>query len=137
MPVHYTGMLDFQTMSPVTQGTVGLGIAIGFFTKRGYTVSLPLNDNQDYDLIIDDGKLNRVQVKTTRQKAKNGRNHVVLLKSVRHNKTKNHVYLFDPKSVEYLFVVTDEERQYLIPSNEVTALNTPTLDGRYDRVKVC
>jgi hypothetical protein len=46
------------------------------------------------------------------------------------------VRLFDPSAVEYLFVVTENEEQYLIPSSEVTALNTLTLDARYARFKV-
>ena len=31
----------------------GLGIAIAYYTSNGYTVSTPLNDTQDYDLIVD------------------------------------------------------------------------------------
>ena len=30
-----------------------MGIAIGYFVAQGYTVSVPLTDSQDYDLIID------------------------------------------------------------------------------------
>lgn len=37
------------------RGAVGLGAAVAYFTKLGYIVSIPLNDSQDYDLIIDDG----------------------------------------------------------------------------------
>jgi hypothetical protein len=123
-------------MHTVSQGTVGLGLAIAYFTKKGYTVSLPLNDNQKYDLIADDGKLNRIQVKTTRQKNRNGRSYMVLLKSVRHNKNENAILLFDRSAVEYVFVVTETEDQYLIPASEVTATNALTLDARYERFKV-
>ena len=31
----------------------GLGIAIAYFSTNGYTVSISLNDTQDYDLLID------------------------------------------------------------------------------------
>ncbi len=31
----------------------GLGIAIAYFSVNGYTVSIPLNDTQDYDLVIE------------------------------------------------------------------------------------
>jgi hypothetical protein len=129
-------MLGFRALTTVSQGTVGLGLAIGYFTRKGYVVSLPLNDNQGYDLIIDDGQLNRVQVKTTRARTKNGRHYKVLLKSVRHNKTVNRVHLFDKTSVEYLFVVVEDERQYLIPSGDVGVLNTLTLDERFEKFKV-
>lgn len=36
------------------QGNIGLGVAIQYFTENMYLVSLPLNDSQDYDLIVED-----------------------------------------------------------------------------------
>lgn len=41
--------------NPKKQGDAGLGVAIGWFTTHGYTMSVPLTDSQDYDLIVDDG----------------------------------------------------------------------------------
>lgn len=38
------------------KGRAGLSLAIAYFGCNGYTVSLPLNDTQDYDLIVDDGE---------------------------------------------------------------------------------
>jgi hypothetical protein len=34
-------------------GRIGLTMAINYFTINGYTVSLPINDTQWYDLIIE------------------------------------------------------------------------------------
>lgn len=43
-------------------GRIGLSMAINYFICQGYTVSLPLNDTQWYDLIIEkDGVLKTVQ----------------------------------------------------------------------------
>lgn len=39
---------------------------MGRLLQKGYSVSVPFGDNQRYDLIFDDGKLNRVQCKTGR-----------------------------------------------------------------------
>jgi hypothetical protein len=65
-----------------SQGDVGLAIAIAEFTKRGWVVNLPLSDNQNYDLVVDDGELlKKVQVKTTRFKRKDSKNWVVQLKT--------------------------------------------------------
>ena len=48
------------------KGDTSLGIAIAYYVSKGYTVSIPLNDTQDYDLIVDkNGYLKRVQVKST------------------------------------------------------------------------
>ena len=35
------------------KGNAGLGIALAYYSTNGYTVSIPLNDTQDYDLIVD------------------------------------------------------------------------------------
>ena len=42
------------------QGDIGLSQAIAYFAKEGYTVCIPLTDSQDYDLIVENGKLWRV-----------------------------------------------------------------------------
>ena len=36
-------------------GNAGLAMAIAYFGSNGYTVSVPLNDTQDYDLVVDMG----------------------------------------------------------------------------------
>ena len=54
-------------------GNSSLAIAISYFVCNGYTVSIPLNDTQDYDLVVEkDSKLYRVQVKGTTFKTKFG-----------------------------------------------------------------
>jgi hypothetical protein len=55
------------------QGDAGLGQAIAYFTMKGYEVALPLTDSADWDMIVEiDGKLNRVQVKTSSQLSESG-----------------------------------------------------------------
>lgn len=52
-------------MNSKKQGDIGVGKAIAWFVAKGYTVSIPLTDSQDYDLIVDlAGTLSKVQVKT-------------------------------------------------------------------------
>ena len=47
-------------------GRLGLSMAINYFTVKGYTVSIPINDTQWYDLIIEkDNKFYTVQCKAT------------------------------------------------------------------------
>lgn len=47
-------------------GRIGLSMAINYFTLQGYTVSLPINDTQWYDLIIEkDDVIKTVQCKAT------------------------------------------------------------------------
>ncbi len=47
-------------------GRLGLSYAIVYYSELGYTISLPLNDTQWYDLIIEkDGIIQTVQCKST------------------------------------------------------------------------
>lgn len=63
------------------KGNTSLGIAIAYYASNWYTVSIPLNDTQDYDLIVDkDCLLKKVQVKSTACKTKYG-NYQVALKN--------------------------------------------------------
>ena len=48
------------------KGNSGLGMAIAYFSTNGYVVSIPLNDTQDYDLVVEkENMLKKVQVKST------------------------------------------------------------------------
>ena len=40
-------------MTTVTQGGIGMSAAIYKLTSLGHKVSIPLIDNQEYDLIVD------------------------------------------------------------------------------------
>ena len=47
-------------------GRLGMSYAIAYYTRVGYTISVPLNDTQWYDLIIEkDGVFQTVQCKAT------------------------------------------------------------------------
>ena len=51
------------------KGRAGLSLAIAYYGTQGYTISLPLNDTQWYDLIIEkDGIFQTVQCKFTASK---------------------------------------------------------------------
>lgn len=92
-----------------------MGIAIWYFVAQGYTVSVPLTDSQDYDLIIDTAEwLKSVQVKTTRYK-KYGK-YVANLKISWGNKSWEKTKLFTENNSDYLFILTEDWTKYLIPN---------------------
>lgn len=101
------------------QGDAGLGIAIGWFSENGYTVSVPLTDSQDYDLIVDkDDVLQRVQVKTTTYQRKGVYQVSMTIKGGNRSgigKIKKFVHT----TIDLLFVVTSERDIYLIPTDRV------------------
>lgn len=118
------------------QGNIGIGQAIAYFTLNKYTVSIPLNDSQDYDLIVDDGNgLKRVQVKTTKCKSKN--NYVASIRTCGGNQSWNKVSkFFDNTTVELLFIVCDDGTMYCIPTENVKCKSAITLCNKYKDYKI-
>ena len=112
--------------NPREQGLLGLTDAIQGFGANGYSISLPLIDAQPYDLIVDDGeRLQRVQVKTTTYRSPYGI-YGVSLATRGGNQSFNTSKPFDPGSAELLYVLTDSDERYLIP----TEIPTERIRGR-------
>ena len=114
------------------QGNLGLGKAIGYFVSKGYTVSLPLNDTQSYDLIVDiNDNLFRVSVKTSRNTS-NGVSYSVNLRNTGGNRTGTVRQIpFDNNSCDLLFVYTADEKTYLIPSKKIDSINSICVGNKY------
>ena len=109
------------------QGLVGLSSAIDWFVRNEYNVSIPLDDSQAYDLIVErDNKLFRVQVKTTYCKVKYNI-YKVQLETAGGNQSFYTRKKFDNTICELLFILTDDNEQYLIPTNEVQATRSINL----------
>lgn len=130
-------MLPFNRANPRKQGDVGMGSAVGWFAANGYTVSLPLTDSQDYDVVVDDGSgLSRVQVRTTRHRKPNGFYEVGLRVKGGNRSGTGKVKHFDPTKVELLYLLTEAGDKYLIPSTAVGGTRSLTLGTRYESFRV-
>ena len=113
-------------------GNSSLGIAISYFVCNGYVVSIPLNDTQDYDLIVEkENKMYRVQVKGTSFKTKFGIHQVALKSS---GGTKGSFYkTVKDTNVELLFIVTSDNKLYLIPINDIKNKYSLNLGNEYNK----
>ena len=117
------------------KGNSGLGMAIAYFSTKGYTVSIPLNDTQDYDLIIEkDNKLETIQVKSTGCRTKNG-TYQVALKSCGGTKGKTYKTVIDTH-VDKLFIINSDKEMYLIPLEKIYNRATLNLCEKYKKYKV-
>ena len=98
------------------QGNIGLAQAIAYFTSMCYTVCTPLNDSQDYDLVVDiDNILHKVQVKTTNYKVPSGSYQACLKSS---GGTKGKIYsTVSEGNCTLLFILCGNGDRYLIPHN--------------------
>lgn len=126
--------MNWKNLSTQAQGNIGLGNAIAHFTEVGSTVSIPLNDCQDYDLIAEiDNELKRVQVKTTRHKKPSG-NYSASMKSS--GGTSGIIYDYvNQGSCDYVFILTEDGTRYLIPAKDV-GNSSVTLSPSKDKYKV-
>lgn len=117
------------------KGNASLGVAIAYFAANGYTVSIPLNDTQDYDLIVDkNNKLEKIQVKSTGCKTKYGV-YQVALKSCGGTKGETYKTIIDT-DVDKLFIVNELKEMFLIPKEELTNKTTLNLCEKYKQYKV-
>ena len=117
------------------KGNCGLGMAIAYFSTNDYTVSIPLNDTQDYDLIVEkNGILQRVQVKATGCIGKGG-NYQVALKSCGGTKGKTYKTVIET-NVELLFILAENKNMYLIPRETIENYSTLSLCEKYAKFKV-
>lgn len=118
------------------QGNFGLGKAIEYFTSKSIPVSIPLNDTQKYDLVVDiDNKLYKVSVKTSRQQNENG-TYTVALKKCGGTGKSNYVQLFDNKSCDYVFALLGNNKTYLIPSDKIESTTGITIGNKYTEYEV-
>jgi len=118
------------------QGDVGLGTAIAYYTQEGYTVCIPLTDGQDYDLIVENGEMQRVQVKTTRQKKSEGVYEVNLRVFGGNRSGKDIVKKFDNEKVELLFVLCENGDRYNIPAGVIKSGNCIVVGRKYKEYKI-
>lgn len=90
-------------------------MAINYFTFQGYTISLPINDTQWYDLVIEkDGKFQTVQCKCTDTEINE-----ISLRST--GGTRGSVYdrVTNHSELDYLFCVSKERNMFLIPVSDI------------------
>lgn len=117
------------------KGNSSLGIAIAYYSSNGYTVSIPLNDTQDYDLIVDkDNVLRKVQVKSSSCKTKYG-NYQVALKSCGWTKGRTYKTIIET-NVDEVFILLENLEIYIIPVEEIKNKSTLNICNKYHKYRV-
>lgn len=116
------------------KGRAGLSLAIAYFGSNGYTVSLPINDTQWYDLIVEkNGVLQTVQCKFTASKDK-----TINLRSSGGTKGETYDNVLN-HSLDLLFCADDQKNLFLIPfsdlvkagnKNIITLRTQPTMNNQ-------
>ncbi len=109
------------------QGNIGLAKAMYELQVLGYRNSIPFTENQKYDLICEkDGKLNKVQIKTTKQCSKY-RIYSANLRTLGGNQSYHTAKKREEGDYDLLYVLTDDNISYLIPEKAITAKSAISL----------
>ena len=102
-------------------GRIGLSMAINYFTINGYTVSIPINDTQWYDIVVEkDGLFQTVQCKATS-------GDVIDFRSTGGTKGIEYDNLLNHSELDYLFCVNGNLEMWLIPIKDITTTKQITL----------
>lgn len=110
-------------MNSNLKGNIALGQAIAHFTNNGYIVSLPLNDSQKYDLVIEkENVFSTVQVKYTSEKSKNGKSYICTLKTTSGTSRKK-IYSLTDTNIDLLFCFCENCEKFLIPIKDIKNFN--------------
>lgn len=89
-------------------------MAINYFTCQGYTISLPMNDTQWYDLVIEkDGVFQTVQCKATGNIEKS-----IYLRSMGGSAGKVYDNVLN-HPVDLLFCLDNEQNMFVIPVSKI------------------
>lgn len=108
-------------------GRIKLSMAINYFTINGYTVSVPLNDTQWYDIVVEKDK----HFYTVQCKATMTEDDTIRLKSC--GGTKGIVYdnIINHPELDYIFCVNKNFDCWLIPIIDIiNSGNTETIQLR-------
>lgn len=118
------------------QGDWGMGVAIAYFTSKGYTTLIPLTDSQEYDLVFEDQnkELKKVQVKTSTREIREGV-FAVQLKTCGGNKSNNKVKHFESFTSDFIFIVT-QTGSWLIPSWKIEATDGIVVGNKWEEYRV-
>ena len=125
-------MLFDNAINSKKQGDIGMCYAMTYYAKLGWTISVPVTDSQDYDLLVDNGnRLFKVQVKTTKCKANSGNYTASLTTNGGNRSGTGKTKKFDDNSSDLLFILTDAGDCYSIPTSEISATTAVTLCDKY------
>ena len=115
-------------------GNSGLGLVIAYFMGCGYAVSIPINDTQNYDLVVEiGGVLKKVSVKTTNFKTKYG---VYQLHLRNTGGTNGRVYSrVVEQDIDLIAGVTGDQEIYIIPKSDIQNTNSINLGNQAKKYK--
>lgn len=127
-------------MTSKQKGNIALSSAIKYFCDNNWTVLLPLNDAQDYDLAFDDGcGIKTVQCKYTSRKCGVNKDKFIVKLYVCGHKDKDgksYEKLYEEGRIDYFFIETENGNKYMIPYEEVKQIKNYTVNQMSNKYQI-
>ena len=134
-------------MNKHQRGTVSELLSASYFVKEDYVVSKPITDFNEYDLVIDNGVLMRVQVKTIYWDTNKKRYLVSCVTSHIRGNGNRYNKKYNEESFEWLCAVEQETNSiYVVPIHRVLGRRSitfypkgkpKTVNSRYEDFEDC
>ena len=119
------------------QGDIGVAEAIAYYTKLGYTVSIPITEAARYDLVVDDGKdLFKIQCKTSTFVVNSGAYQVNLRTFGGNQSWGGTVAKISSEETDIVFIWCSNDTLWEIPSTKVEGMTSVTLGNKYSEYLV-
>lgn len=119
----------FESLSRDKQGDLGEARAVYELVRLGYFLSKPLHVHVPYDFVAEkDSIFYRVQVKTSRLLLRKSTNvYQIQLATTGGNRKINTRQPFNPSKIDLLFVMTQDDRCWLIPADKIAGKTNITV----------
>jgi Holliday junction resolvase-like predicted endonuclease len=119
-----------ERLKPREQGEIGELSAMEWLASKGAHLYVPIGHSPDIDIVAEmNGRLLRVEVKTTAHQNEAGRWQVHISTRGGNQSWTGTVKYFDPERFEYLFVHVGDGRRWFIPSGALDCRVGLTLGG--------
>ena len=119
---------NIHTMNKHQTGTVSELLIASYFVQNGYAVSKPITDFGEYDLVVDNGVLSRVQVKTVYWDNSKNRYLISCVTSHIKGSGRRTNKKYSQESFDLLAAVeTETMAVYLIPISDIAGRRSITL----------
>lgn len=114
------------------QGAWGLCEALAFFAKQEYPLFLPVSDGQRYDFIVEiENQLKRVEVKSSTNLTQYNSYTVSLCTNGGNQSWNGNKKTISSDDCDIVFIVTEDNCKYLIPSGQLTGRATITVGRKW------
>lgn len=122
-------------MNSKKKANIATGKAMAYFSVNGFTISLPVGDCEKYDLVVDFGKLEKIQCKYTSVEAPSG-SFIAELRTFGGYRDKTYFNKYKEGDFDRLYIYCKNGNEYLIPWKLVKGMSRIVVGNKWEEYKI-